>query len=166
MLPVWELEATNLHGYAALWIPRESNQRELVHNRAKLLEYLRGGGTIICFDEVNQPCLPVGSWSLAHVRIESAGVASHPMVAHLSPEHVNWHSHGAYEAYPNADVLVDDSEGHVMLFLDERSFEGTLLVGTMDPDCHVGFGAEVTRPLLRAILTWVRNRCQATVGAF
>ncbi len=166
VLPVWELGATNLHDYAALWIPRESNQRELVRNRAKLLEYLRGGGTIICFDEVNQPWLPIGSWSLAPVRIESARVASHPMVAHLSPEHVNWHSHGAYEAYLNADVLVDDSEGHVMLFLDERSFEGTLLAGTMDPDCHVGFGAEVTRPLLRAILAWVRNRCQATVGAF
>ena len=35
-----------------------------------------------------------------------------------------------------------------MLFLDERSFPGKLLAGTLDPDCHAGFGTETTRPLL------------------
>lgn len=42
-----------------------------------------------------------------------------------------------------------------MLFLDEQSFAGKLLAGTMDLNCHVGFGANITRPLLRAILTWI-----------
>ncbi len=165
VLPVWELGASNLQDYAALWIPRESNQQELVRNRAKLLEYLSDGGTIICFDEVNQPWLPVGSWVLRPVNLGTVRVADHPMVAHLKPEQVGWHSHGAYEAYPGADVLVHDGEGGVMLFLDERSFAGKLLVGTMDPDCHAGFGTETTRPLLRAILSWVRSLQQAPVGA-
>ncbi|MBA2364305.1 MAG: hypothetical protein H0V86_12330 [Chloroflexia bacterium] len=166
VLPVWELSAADLHDYAALWIPRESNQHELVQNRAKLRDYLNDGGTVICFDEVNQPWLPVGSWSLERAAMENVRVAAHPMVAHLSPEQVNWHAHGAYEDYPNAEILVDDGDGHVLLFLDDRSFGGNLLAGTMDPDCHVGFGTEKTRPLLRAILTWVRNLQQAPVGAF
>ena len=74
---------------------------------------------------------------------------------------MRWHSHGAYDAYPNADVLVDDGADGVMLFLDERSFPGKLLAGTLDPDCHAGFGTETTRPLLRAILAWVRRRRSA-----
>lgn len=164
VLPVWELGATNLNDYSALWIPRESNQRELVRHRSILERYLDGGGTVVCFDEVNQPWAPVGSWELRPVNLETVRVADHPIVAALTPEHVGWHSHGAYEAYLNADVLVDDGEGGVMLFLDERSYRGNILMGTMDPDCHVGFGAERTRPLLRSILTWVREVQRAPVA--
>ncbi len=165
VLPVWELTAADLHDYAALWVPRESNQRELVRNRSRLDRYLNGGGTIICFEEINQPWLPVGSWELRRVNLDTVRVADHPMVAHLTPEQVGWHSHGAYDPYGDADVLVDDGEGNVMLFLDEQSFAGRLLAGTMDPDCHAGFGTETTRPLLRAILTWVYNPQSAPVGA-
>jgi hypothetical protein len=50
-----------------------------------------------------------------------------------------------------------------MLFLDERSFSGKLLAGTLDPDCHAGFGTETTRPLLRAILGWLRAHESAPV---
>ncbi len=166
VLPVWELEAANLHDYAALWVPRESNQHELARNRSKLLQYLNDGGTIICFDEVNQPWLPVGSWTLRPVNLDTVRVADHSMVAHLTADQVGWHSHGAYEAYADADVLVDDGEGGVMLLLDERSFSGKLLLGTMDPDCHAGFGTETTRPLLRAILAWVHSLQRTPVGAF
>lgn len=157
VLPVWELAATNLHDFSALWIPRESNQNVLLKNRDKLRRYLDEGGTIISFDQVNQPWLPAGSWELRPVDLDSIRIADHPLVGHLTPEQVRWHSHGAYDAYPHADVLIDDGQGGVMLFLDERSFRGTLLAGTIDPDCHAGFGTETTRPLLRAILSWLHS---------
>jgi hypothetical protein len=157
MLPVWELEGTDLHDYAALWVPRESNQAELMRHRAKLGQYLQTGGTLVCFDEVNQPWLPAGHWTQRHLDVETVRVAHHPIMAGLTADQVRWHSHGAYDAYPNADVLVDDGADGVMLFLDERSFAGNLLAGTLDPDCHAGFGTETTRPLLRAILAWVRS---------
>ncbi|MGH9174658.1 MAG: hypothetical protein ACRD1H_09880, partial [Vicinamibacterales bacterium] len=67
ILPVWELAATNLHDYAGLWIPRESNQTVLRQNRDKLRRYLDEGGTLICFDEVNQPWLPAGTWEFRPV---------------------------------------------------------------------------------------------------
>lgn len=87
--------------------------------------------------------------------MDSVRVTGHPVVAQLAPEQVRWHSHGAYEACDNADVLIEDGSGRVLMFVDERSFRGRLLAGTMDPDCHAGFGTETTRPLLRAILDWV-----------
>jgi hypothetical protein len=88
------------------------------------------------------------------VNLDAIRVSNHPIVAGLTPADARWHSHGAYDAYPNAEILIDDGQGGVMLFVDERSFAGTLIAGTIDPDCHAGFGTETTRPLLRAILSW------------
>jgi hypothetical protein len=155
VLPVWELAATDLRDFAALWIPRESNQNILMANRARLRRYLEDGGTIVCFDEVNQPWLPAATWEFRPVHLDTIRVADHPMVKHLTPEQVRWHSHGAYDPYPNAETLIDDGMGNVMLLIDERSFAGTLIAGTIDPDCHAGFGTETTRPLLRALLAWL-----------
>jgi hypothetical protein len=157
ILPVWELAGANLHDFVALWIPRESNQNVLLQNRKKLLHYLQAGGTIICFDEVSQPWLPVGTWTHRPVKLSTVRVENYPLVAHLTPDQVRWHSHGAYQVDDNADILIHDDHGGVMLFLDERSFSGKLLAGTLDPDCHAGFGTEITRPLLRAILVWIKS---------
>jgi hypothetical protein len=158
VLPVWELAAVNLRDYAALWVPRESNQAELTRQRARLEAYLRDGGILVCFDEVNQPWLPAGQWASRHLDVAGVRLAAHPLLAGLTPDQARWHSHGAYAPYPQADTLIDDGADGVMLFLDERSFPGALLAGTLDPDCHAGFGTETTRPLLRAILSWVRAR--------
>jgi len=160
VLPVWELEAANLDDYAALWVPRESNQTLLTRHREKIAAYLQTGGTLVCFDEVNQPWLPVGTWRLERPNLDTLILADHPLVAGLTVDDVRWHSHGSYARHPNAQVLVEDSDGAVLLFLDERTFPGAVLAGTMDPDCHAGFGTETTRPLLRAILGWLERREQ------
>jgi len=157
VLPDWELAAANLHDFAALWIPRECNQNLLVTNRDKLRHYLEEGGTIVSFEMANQPWLPAADWVLRPANMDSIRIADHPMVSHLTIENVKWHSHGLYSAYPGVTVLIDDSEGGVILFLDDATFAGTLIAGTLDPDCHVGFGTERTRPLLRALVNWVKQ---------
>ena len=166
VLPVWELAAANLNDFAALWIPRESNQNALMANRDKLRRYLDEGGTIVSFDMVNQPWLPEGEWELRPANMDTIRILDHPMVSHLATDEVKWHSHGLYSDYPGATVLIDDSEGGVILFLDETTFAGTLIAGTLDPDCHVGFGTQRTRPLLRALVNWVNQpgRVPATVS--
>lgn len=155
VLPVWELEAANLHDFEALWIPRESNQNALMANRDKLRTYLEHGGTIVSFEMANQPWLPAGEWELRPANMDSIRILDHPMVSHLTTDDVKWHSHGLYSEYPGATTLIDDSEGGVILFLDDTTFAGTLIAGTLDPDCHVGFGTQRTRPLLRALVNWV-----------
>jgi len=166
VLPVWELAAADLQDYEALWIPRESNQDVIYANRDKLKRYLENGGTIVCFDEVNQPWLPAGSWEQRKANMDTIRVADHPMVAHLTTDEVSWHSHGLFSNYVGATILIDDSQGGVILFLDDTNFAGTLIAGTLDPDCHVGFGTDTTRPLLRAILDWVQLPERARVAAY
>ncbi|MDQ3655800.1 MAG: hypothetical protein M3457_12055 [Chloroflexota bacterium] len=155
VLPVWELAAAGLHDYAALWIPRESNQNMLMANRDKLRQYLEEGGTIVSFEMANQPWLPAGEWALRPAQMETIRIRDHPMVAHLTIDDVKWHSHGLYSEYPEATILIDDAGDGVILFLDETTFAGTLIAGTLDPDCHAGFGTQRTRPLLRALVEWV-----------
>jgi len=56
----------------------------------------------------------------------------------------------------NATTLVSESGGGAVFYLDERTYApGRFLAGTIDPDCHAGYGSDRTRPLLRAILEWV-----------
>lgn len=155
VVPAIELNATSLLDYSALWIPRESNQDILRENRGKLVEYLDDGGTIVCFDEVNQPWLPAGHWEMEKADLEQLELHHHPIVDGLTLDDVHWHSHGVYRAYPNLEVLIEDGRGGIMLFLDERTFAGKLLAGTIDPGCHAGYGTGVTRPLLRGIFTWL-----------
>jgi hypothetical protein len=161
VLPAWELDAVNLHDFAALWIPRESNQAALVRNRDTLARYLREGGAVISFEEPNQSWLPVpATWSMQKPDLGSLRLGEHPLVSGLAPENVRWHSHGSYAPGPEAEVLVDDGAGNVLLFLDDRTYPGAFLAGTIDPDCHAGFGAEVTRPLLRSLLAWIEERAR------
>ena len=157
ILPVWELEAANLNDFGALWIPRESNQNALMANRDKLRHYLEDGGTIVSFEMANQPWLPIAEWELRPATMDSIRILDHPMVAHLSIDDVKCHSHGLYSEYPGAKVLIDDSQGGVILFLDDTTFNERLIAGTLDPDCHVGFGTQRTRPLLRALVNWVKQ---------
>ncbi len=164
VLPVWELAAAELHNYAALWIPRESNQNVLMANRDKLRRFLEEGGTIVSFEMANQPWLPAGEWELRPAKMDAIRILDHPMVAHLPIDDVKWHSHGLYSEYPGAMSLIDDAEGGVILFLDETTFAGTLIAGTLDPDCHVGFGTQRTRPLLRALVEWVMQPQRAEVA--
>nr|MBA2759905.1 hypothetical protein [Chloroflexia bacterium] len=132
----------------------------LFANRAKLSRYLDNGGAIVSFDEVNQDWLPGGSWEHRKANMDTIRVSDHPMVAHLTSDEFKWHSHGLYSAYFGSTTLIDDAQGGVILYLDDTSFAGTIIAGTLDPDCHVGFGTQTTRPLLRAILDWVMQQAQ------
>ncbi|HEX5501875.1 MAG TPA: hypothetical protein VFW96_04600 [Thermomicrobiales bacterium] len=155
VVPAAELGALPLDRYRALWVPRESNQEALLAARERLAAYLEAGGTLVSFEEPTLPWLPRGDWAWRTVDVATLTAGAHPLVRDLAPEEYRWHAHGAYAPYPGLEPLLTDGAGEVVLGLDERSFAGRLLLGTLDPDCHAGFGSGRTRPLLRRVLDWV-----------
>ncbi len=155
VVPSAELGALPLERYPALWVPRESNQAALLAARGRLAAYLAAGGTIVSFEEPTLPWLPRGDWRWRAVDVETLEASQHPIVRSLMPAEVRWHAHGAFAPYPTLEPLLRDAEGEVVLGVDETSFAGRLLLGTLDPDCHAGFGSGRTRPLLNRILAWV-----------
>lgn len=154
VVPSAELAALPLARYPAFWVPRESNQEALLAVREQLVAYLAAGGTIVSFEEPTLPWLPRGDWRWRKVDVETLEASQHPIVRDLTPPEVRWHAHGAFAIYPGLEPLLHDAEGEVVLGVDETSFAGRLLLGTLDPDCHAGFGSGRTRPLLRRILDW------------
>ena len=47
-------------------------------------------------------------------------------------QQVRWHARGGYGTPPNAQVLIDDGQGGVVLWLDERNISGALLTSMRD----------------------------------
>jgi hypothetical protein len=156
VLPAPELEGADLARFRALWVPRESNQAVLVRCRDKIEAYLRSGGTLVTFEEVNQPWLRGLSWRQRSVDVAGLRLSDHPLMAELRDDQVRWHAHGSFDMPAGATPLITDASGGAVLYLDERSYApGRLMAGTLDPDCHTGYGSDIPRPLLRAILRWV-----------
>lgn len=156
VVPVEELAGLDLARFPAVWVPRESNQGALVRHRGRLAAYLDGGGTLVSFDEINQPWLRGSDWEQRRVDVETLTLADHPLLAGIRAEQVRWHSHGIFAPPAGAIILIGEEQGGAVLYLDEETYApGRLLVGTLDPDCHVGYGSDRPRPLLRNILRWV-----------
>jgi hypothetical protein len=132
--------------------------------RGKAIRPCSSKGTVVSFEEVNRPWLPRAEWSHRKVDVDGLALSDHPIVAGLTPEDVRWHAHGVFRPYPEADVLIADGNGDAVLYLDERSFTGRILAGTLDPDCHAGYGSGRTRPLLRRLIAAVREAATPPSG--
>jgi len=166
VLSAVELEGADLARFRALWVPRESNQAMLVRFRDKIEAYLRGGGTVVTFDEVNQPWLAAVCWQQRSVDVAGLRLSRHPLMTRLSDGQVRWHAHGSFDMPLGAIPLVTDGSGGGVLYVDAQSYApGRLMAGTLDPDCHIGYGSDVPRPLLRAILRWVQAEVPSAVPA-
>ncbi|MCA1648446.1 MAG: hypothetical protein LC797_24295 [Chloroflexi bacterium] len=166
VLPVDELSGADLSRHSALWVPRESNQTTLVRCRDRLLDYLARGGTLVTFEEMNQPWLPELTWLQSHVDPTALSLTAHPLLSGLALEDVRWHGHGGFVPPSEATPLISDSIGGLaLLYLDEHTFApGRLLAGTLDPDCHVGYGSDIPRALLGNLFAWALAPQRTLVG--
>jgi hypothetical protein len=55
-------------------------------------------------------------------------------------------------------VLLSDGQGGAVILLDEANFAGKLLITTLDPEEHAGFGVvTVTLRFLEKCMAWIRQ---------
>lgn len=170
VVPAAELGALDLASYPALLVPRESDQAILEEQRPRLDAYLRAGGTLISFEEVTRPWLPGGGWERAQLERTADGVlalarAEHPLLRALPPLARPWHVHGLLRVPDDAERLIwDASSGRAALALWPWG-AGRVLAGTIDPDCHVGYGSELPRAFLAAAVAWATERAPVATPA-
>ena len=190
VVPAAELAALDLADYPALWVPRESDQEALASASGSIDAYVRGGGTLVSFEGVERGWLPGARWEQGHVdhalplrdgriptaRYEAPGLpaerevlalarADHTLVRALPALERPWHVHGFLRVPEDAERLVwDPATGRSALAL-WRHGEGRILAGTIDPDCHAGYGSEFPLGFLAALLAWAREPRRAEVGA-
>lgn len=156
IVPSPEFSALDLEAYPALWIPRESDQRTLEANAGRIASYLEGGGKVVALESIDRPWLHGASWEARTVDLGRTRRADHPLVRALGKLERPWHAHGALRVPPDAEVLLSEPEGGVLLATYPVG-KGEVLISTIDPDSHAGYGSSIPDAFIDEIVAWTRS---------
>jgi hypothetical protein len=82
----------------------------------------------------------------------------HPLFEKLGQRDISWHLHGWFDAPEGAEILAVNGEGKPILYIDEVTTKGRMVVTSLDPFFHHGshFMPATTR-FLDGFLPWMRN---------
>lgn len=165
-----DLDPVELSAFDVLMVPCRTPGRRLVRHRPLFQTYLGHGGTIVAMGETSQHLWLPGIdfapeptnwwWWLepgASLDIEIADPA-HPLFQRLRPDDIAWHLHGSFAPPQGARSLIDKSDGRSVLYVDEITTAGRLIVTSLDPFYHHGshFMPATTR-FLDGFLPWLRE---------
>ncbi|MGH3719469.1 MAG: hypothetical protein ACRDRI_11655 [Pseudonocardiaceae bacterium] len=169
-----ELADTDLTGLAGLIIPERMHRGLLNQAADRVRELLDAGGTVIAFSggEPIPEFLPGVRWEHrptdywwwltpgAELRLRAPS-PNHSLFDRLSLRDCTWHYHGVLHPPQGAQVLLELAGGAAVLYIDQVSTAGTLLVTTLDPISHFGsYFMPATERFLDAFLPWAADACQ------
>lgn len=168
-----DLATADLDGYDGVIVPERIHAGKLEAGRHRLVEVLDRGGTVVIFGEQSvygaQPTgwlpgidwehRPTNFWWWLEPGASSPLVAHHPdhdLWHHLALPAVTWHYHGVFRPPPGAVTLISATDGGAVLYLDQVSTPGTLVVAALDPMSHYGsYFMPATERFLDAFLPWL-----------
>lgn len=138
-------------------------------HKAHLRAYLDQGGTIIATGESDSQLFLPGItftpqptnfwWWLTPGADLGVRVAKpeHSLLQHLAEKDVTWHLHGWFDVPEGAEVLATGDTGQPILYIDEVTTAGRMIITSLDPFYHHGshFMPATTR-FLDGFLPWMR----------
>ncbi len=171
VVPLIELAGADLSGVDGLIVPERLHRGLLTAAADTILGVLDAGGCVAAFagGEPVPEFLPgvrwehrptnfwwwLGEGSALDLRTPEPG---HPLFERLSLRDCTWHYHGVLDPPPGAQVLVTLASGEALLYLDEVSTPGTLVVSTLDPLSHFGgYFMPATQRFLDGFLPWLTS---------
>ena len=166
-----ELGSVRLEDYNVVFIPCRTPADRLLDHKPRLRAYLDHGGTIVATGESESqlflPCIrftpqPTNWWwwwlepgADLGVRIAKP---DHPLFQRLKQRDITWHLHGWFDVSEGAEVLAVNGEGKPILYIDEVTTRGRMVLTSLDPFFHHGghFMPATTR-FLDGFLPWMRD---------
>lgn len=151
-----------------LVVPSRMHRENLHAHRHVLESVLDAGGDLLVFGKQPTPVLPgmdfetrpTNFWWWLEEDGDSGLRFPDPEAAffdHLDPEDCKWHFHGVFDPPAHAQVLVAAADGGAILYLDRRSYEGTLLATSLDPFYHFGSRfMPATERFIEGLLEWLQ----------
>lgn len=168
-----DLPDADLGAYDGLVVPERLHAGKLDAARHRLIEVLDRGGMVVLFGEQSvygpQPSgwLPGVDWEHRPTNFWwwlEPGAASplldhhpdHDLWRHLALPAVTWHHHGVFRPPAGALTLISTTDGGAVLYIDQASTAGTLVVAALDPMSHYGsYFMPATERFLDAFLPWL-----------
>ncbi len=167
---VLDLETFDFAAYDAVIVPCRIPPSRMQAHADRLRAYLDGGGTVVSLAATGaQTFLPGVTWEDTPVNFwwwldpeaepfTTLDAPDHPLFDHIDQSACTWHHHGVLHPPKGAQALVSRKDGGSLLYVDEVSTNGRLVVSTMDPVFHHGnhFMPGASR-FLDGILAWLSS---------
>lgn len=165
-----ELGSVRLEDYAVILVPCWTQADRMIPHKDRLARYLDTGGTVIATGESHSHTFLPGIsftpqvtnfwWWLTPgadlgVRIAAPG---HALFERLGQRDITWHLHGWFDVPVGAEVLAVNESGKPILYIDDVSTNGRMVITSLDPFFHHGshFMPATTR-FLDGFLPWMRE---------
>lgn len=166
-----ELGEIDLSAFNVVLIPCRTPADRMEPHIEKLRAYLDGGGTIIATGESQSQLFlpnirftpqPTNFWwwltpgADLGVRVVKP---EHGLFNYLTEKDCTYHLHGWFDVPEGAEVLVVNESKQPILYIDEVSTGGRMVITSLDPFFHHGshFMPATTR-FLDGFLPWVREQ--------
>lgn len=135
-----------------LWVPCRTPAHRMIDQKDVVACHLKAGGTVVALGESHSELwLPAVDftgtatnwwWWLeqnadlgVYVTDAANGV---PLMSGIGKREVTWHLHGWFRPPQGAEVLALDGEGRPILYVDEVSTPGRMIISSLDPMFHHG----------------------------
>ncbi len=137
-------------GTSCLFVPCRSPAQRLIAQADRLAAHLAAGGTVVAMGESRSDLwLPSVTfhhrptnwwWWLAPGADLGNRVVTpdHPLMAGIGKPDITWHLHGHFDVPDGAEVLTEDAEGRALLYVDEVTTPGRMVITSLDPMYHHG----------------------------
>jgi hypothetical protein len=145
-----DLGSLELSKFDIIVVPCRTPAHRIMPHSMQLKAYLDSGGTLFASGESHSELWlpgiqffpqPTNWWWWLDPNAD-LGVRivhpSHPLVHHLCQADVTWHIHGTFIAPAHAEVLIADAESRPILYVDETTTHGRMIVTSLDPFYHHG----------------------------
>lgn len=165
-----ELDRVALSEFDVVLVPCRTPASRMAPHRERLAAFLDAGGCVAAMGETDQErwlpgiCFtrrPTNWWwwlePSASLGLTIAN-PDHHLFQRVAPDDIAWHLHGAFDPPPGACSLVEDSDGRSILYIDEVTTRGRMIVTSLDPFYHHGshFMPAATR-FLDGFLPWLKE---------
>lgn len=165
-----DLASVRLEDHAVVLIPCRTPADRMEPHKAQLEAYLANGGTIIATGESESQLFLPGItftpqptnfwWWLTPGADLGVRIAApeHKLFERLAQRDITWHLHGWFDVPEGAEVLAVNEAGQPILYIDEVTTTGRMIVTSLDPFFHHGshFMLATTR-FLDGFLPWMRE---------
>lgn len=142
-IEMYDLPYTDLSAYEGIIITNYVDEQFMMDNRKYLENYLAQGGVVFSFAEMSMSWLPNAPiWKRSSIAIKDREIILsepiHPMFAGVDTYDLNYRrgvkgffTRGYFEELPEgAEVIVKDETNAPIIYIDRKSTNGTLIVGS------------------------------------